>query len=59
MTPHLQNKQGFTLLELLLVTCIMGVFAQLVAMDMLGQMPQRRLSGATRQGRARPRLQTL
>jgi prepilin-type N-terminal cleavage/methylation domain-containing protein len=49
VTPHLQNKQGFTLLELLLATCIIGVFAQLVAMNMLGHMPQRRLSGATRQ----------
>ena len=49
MTPHLQNKQGFTLVELLLSTFILGVFAQLVAMNMLGQMPQRRLSGATQQ----------
>jgi prepilin-type N-terminal cleavage/methylation domain-containing protein len=49
VTPHLQNKQGFTLVELLLATCIMGVFAQLVAMNMLGHMPQRRLSGATQQ----------
>ena len=49
MTQHLQNNQGFTLLELLLSTCIIGVLAQLVAMNMLGQMPQRRLSGATRQ----------
>ena len=49
MTQHLQNNQGFTLLELLLATCIIGVLAQLVAMDMLGHMPQRRLSGATRQ----------
>ena len=49
LTQHLQNNQGFTLLELLLATCIIGVLAQLVAMDMIGQMPQRRLSGATRQ----------
>ena len=49
MTQHLQNNQGFTLLELVLATCIIGVVAQFVAMDMLGQMPQRRLSGATRQ----------
>ena len=49
MTQHLQNNQGFTLLELVLATCIMGVLAQFVVMDMLGQMPQRRLSGATRQ----------
>ncbi len=49
MTQHLQNNQGFTLLELVLATCIMGVLAQFVVMDMLGHMPQRRLSGATRQ----------
>ena len=49
MTPPLQNKHGVTLLELLLATCIIGVLAQLVAMDMLGNMPQRRLSGATQQ----------
>jgi len=33
----------------MLATLIIGVVAQLVAMDMLGHMPQRRLSGATRQ----------
>ena len=49
MTQHLQNNQGFTLLELVLATCIIGVLAQFVAMDMLGQMPQRRLRGATQQ----------
>ncbi len=49
MTQHLQTNHGFTLLELLLATCIIGVVAQLVAMDMLGHMPQRRLSGATQQ----------
>ena len=49
MTQPLQNKHGFTLLELLLATCIIGVVAQLVAMDMLGHMPQRRLRGATQQ----------
>ena len=49
MTQPLQNNQGFTLLELVLATCIMGVLAQFVVMDMLGHMPQRRLSGATRQ----------
>jgi len=49
LTQHLQNNHGFTLLELVLATCIMGVLAQFVVMDMLGHMPQRRLSGATRQ----------
>jgi prepilin-type N-terminal cleavage/methylation domain-containing protein len=49
LRQHLQNNHGFTLLELLVATCIIGVLAQLVAMDMLGHMPQRRLSGATRQ----------
>ncbi len=49
MTQHLQNNQGFTLPELLLSTFILGILAQLVAMNMLGHMPQRRLSGATRQ----------
>jgi len=49
VTPHLQNNHGFTLLELVLATCIIGVVAQLMAMDMIGQMPQRRLSGATQQ----------
>ena len=49
MTQHLQTNHGFTLLELLLATCIIGVVAQLVAKDMLGHMPQRRLSGATQQ----------
>jgi prepilin-type N-terminal cleavage/methylation domain-containing protein len=49
LTQHLQNNQGFTLPELLLSTFIIGVLAQLMAMNMLGQMPQRRLSGATQQ----------
>jgi prepilin-type N-terminal cleavage/methylation domain-containing protein len=49
VTSPLQNKHGFTLVELLIATFIIGVFAQLVAMNMLGHMPQRRLSGATRQ----------
>lgn len=49
MTQPLQTDHGFTLLELMLATLIIGVVAQLVAMDMLGHMPQRRLSGATRQ----------
>jgi prepilin-type N-terminal cleavage/methylation domain-containing protein len=49
LTRHLQHQQGFTLLELVLSTLIIGVLAQLVAMDMLGQMSQRRLSGATQQ----------
>jgi len=49
LTQPLQTDHGFTLLELMLATLIIGVVAQLVAMDMLGHMPQRRLSGATRQ----------
>jgi prepilin-type N-terminal cleavage/methylation domain-containing protein len=49
LRQHLQNNHGFTLLELLFATCIIGVVAQLMAMDMLGHLPQRRLSGATRQ----------
>ena len=49
MARHLQNNRGFTLLELVLSTLLIGVLAQLVAMDMIGQMPQRRLSGATQQ----------
>ena len=49
MARHLQNNRGFTLLELVLSTLIIGVLAQLVAMDMIGHMPQRRLSGATQQ----------
>src|SRR5205823_1489644 len=49
LTQRLQNNQGFTLPELLLSTFILGILAQLVAMNMLGHMPQRRLSGATRQ----------
>ena len=49
MTRHLQNNQGFTLLELVLSTLIIGVLAQLMATGMTGQMPLRRLSGATQQ----------
>jgi prepilin-type N-terminal cleavage/methylation domain-containing protein len=49
LTRHLQHQQGFTLLELVVSTLIMGVLAQLMAIDMLGHMPQRRLSGATQQ----------
>jgi prepilin-type N-terminal cleavage/methylation domain-containing protein len=49
VTRHLQNHQGFTLLELVVSTLIMGVLAQLMAIDMIGHMPQRRLSGATQQ----------
>jgi prepilin-type N-terminal cleavage/methylation domain-containing protein len=49
LARHLQNNRGFTLLELVLSTLIIGVLAQLVAMDVIGQMPQRRLSGATQQ----------
>jgi prepilin-type N-terminal cleavage/methylation domain-containing protein len=49
LTRPLQNSQGFTLLEILIVTLIIGVLAEVMAMNMISYMPQRRLSGATRQ----------
>jgi Tfp pilus assembly protein FimT len=49
LARHLRNNAGSTLLEIVLTTLIMGFLAEVVAMNLLSQMPQRRLNGATSQ----------
>ena len=48
-TTHLYNRQGFTLIELMIATVILGLLAEIVAYNLLSQMPIRRLNAATRQ----------
>ena len=46
MMTHLLNHKGLTLLELLIVTAILGIMAEVVDYGFLSQMPKRRLQGA-------------
>ena len=43
------NQKGFTLLELIVATAILGILAELFATVILKQMPRYRLNSATRQ----------
>ena len=47
-TAHLSNQKGFTLVELVIVTAIAVVLAELLALNFIGQMPTYRLNGAAR-----------
>jgi prepilin-type N-terminal cleavage/methylation domain-containing protein len=46
IVKHLWNHTGLTLIELLIVTAILGIMAEVVDYGFLRQMPQRRLHGA-------------
>lgn len=43
------NRKGFTLIELIVATAILGILAELVATVIMNQMPRYRLNSATRQ----------
>ena len=43
------DSQGVTLVEILVVTIIIGLMAQIAAVNLIGQMPKHRLQGATNQ----------
>jgi len=43
------NEHGVTLIEIILVTVVIGLMGQLAATNLLGQMPKKRLQGATNQ----------
>lgn len=45
----LGNKAGFTLIELIIATAILGILAELFATVLINQMPRYRLNSATRQ----------
>ena len=49
VTRHLANCSGVTLVELLVVTALIGLLGELVALNLVSQMPKIRLNGATRQ----------
>jgi type IV fimbrial biogenesis protein FimT len=48
LKKYLCNRQGFTLVELIVATAIMGLLAELMAMGLADQLPKRRLNGAAR-----------
>jgi prepilin-type N-terminal cleavage/methylation domain-containing protein len=48
-TAYLSNRQGLTLVELLIATMILGLLAEIMAHNLLSQMALRRLNAATRQ----------
>lgn len=43
------TKKGFTLIELIVATAILGILAELIATVIMSQMPRYRLNSATRQ----------
>jgi prepilin-type N-terminal cleavage/methylation domain-containing protein len=49
LAAHLYNRQGFTLIELMIATIILSLLAQIMAHNLLRQLPTRRLHAATRQ----------
>jgi prepilin-type N-terminal cleavage/methylation domain-containing protein len=44
-----RNQKGFTLIELIVATAILGILAELIATVIVNQMPRYRLNSATRQ----------
>lgn len=49
LTTHLYNRQGFTLIELMIATVILALLAEIMAHNLLRQLPLRRLNVATSQ----------
>jgi type II secretion system protein H len=49
MATYLDNGKGFTLIELMVAIAILGLVVQFLVSNFIGQMPQHRLNGATRQ----------
>ena len=43
------NERGLTLIEILLTTAIIGIVGQIAVMNLVGQLPKKRLQGATNQ----------
>jgi len=43
------NEHGVTMIEILLVTIVIGLMGQVAATNVIGQMPRKRLQGATNQ----------
>lgn len=43
------NERGVTLIEILLVTVIVGLLGQMAVTNVVGQLPRKRLQGATNQ----------
>ena len=48
LKKYICNRQGFTLVGLIVATAIIGLVAELMAMGLAAQMPKRRLNGAAR-----------
>lgn len=46
---RLRSEQGFSLIELIIVTVLLGIMAEVVHYGFLSQMPKRRLQGAAKQ----------
>jgi prepilin-type N-terminal cleavage/methylation domain-containing protein len=49
VAKYLRSDQGFSLIEILIVTVILGIMAEAMHYGFLSQMPKRRLQGATQQ----------
>lgn len=47
-TAHLSHQKGFTLIELVIVSAIAVVLAEMLAQNFIAQMPTYRLNGAAR-----------
>lgn len=45
---YLENSKGVTIIEIVVVTAILGIAAELVAHNVVSQMPKYRLQGAAR-----------
>ena len=45
---YIKNSKGVTLIEVVVVTAIFGIAAELVAHNVVSQMPKYRLQGAAR-----------
>ena len=48
LSRFVSNETGVTLLEILIVTAIMGIAAEFVAYNVISQMPKYRIEGAAR-----------
>jgi type IV fimbrial biogenesis protein FimT len=48
LTAYLSNSKGFSLFEIMIATAIIGLLAEVVAHNIITQLPKYRLNGASR-----------